>query len=71
MIEAWRVFPALTGVERTAFQAVNWGGTAEVIRSLEGFGWLIFLSIKRDCKCSVRFMGQKSELEGFRIAVAA
>ncbi|ERI96493.1 hypothetical protein HMPREF1547_01280 [Blautia sp. KLE 1732] len=37
----------------------------------EGFGWLIFLSIKRDCKCSVRFMGQKSELEGFRIAVAA
>lgn len=34
MIEAWRVFPALTGVERTAFQAVNWGGTAEVIRSL-------------------------------------
>ena len=34
VIEAWRVFPALTGVERTAFQAVNWGGTAEVIRSL-------------------------------------
>ena len=31
VIEAWRV---LTGVERTAFQAVNWGGTAEVIRSL-------------------------------------
>ncbi|CBL21289.1 hypothetical protein CK1_35460 [Ruminococcus sp. SR1/5] len=30
-----------------------------------------FLSVKRDCKCSVRFMGQKSELEGFRIAVAA
>lgn len=36
MIEAWRVFPALTGVERTAFLAVNWGGTAEVIRSLVG-----------------------------------
>ena len=34
VIEAWRVFPALTGVERTACQAVNWGGTAEVIRSL-------------------------------------
>ena len=72
MIEAWRVFPALTGVERTAFQAVNWGGTAEVIRSLvEGSGGLIFLSEKRDCVFSVRFMGQKSELEGFRIAVAA
>ena len=72
MIEAWRVFPALTGVERTAFQAVNWGGTAEVILApCEGFGGLIFLSVKRDCKYSVRFMGQKSELEGFRIAVAA
>ena len=34
VIEAWRVFPALTGIERTAFSAVNWGGTAEVIRSL-------------------------------------
>ena len=71
MIEAWRVFPALTGVERTAFQAVNWGGTAEVIRSLvrdlDGY----FFVHKRDCKCSVRLMGQKSELEGFRIAVAA
>ena len=66
MIEAWRVFPALTGVERTAFQAVNWGGTAEVIRSL-----VRDLAVKRDCKCSVRFMGHKSELEGFRIAVAA
>lgn len=72
MIEAWRVFPALTGVERTAFQAVNWGGTAEVIRSLvRDLDGLFFLSVKRDCKYSVRFMGQKSELEGFRIAVAA
>ena len=72
MIEAWRVFPALTGVERTAFLAVNWGGTAEVIRSLVGDPeGLFFLSVKQDCKCSVRFMGQKSELEGFRIAVAA
>ena len=34
VIEAWRVFPALTGIERAAFSAVNWGGTAEVIRSL-------------------------------------
>lgn len=71
MIEAWRVFPALTGVERTAFQAVNWGGTAEVIRSLVRIWMAYFLSVKRDCKYSVRFMGQKSELEGFRIAVAA
>lgn len=72
MIEAWRVFPALTGVERTAFQAVNWGGTAEVIRSLvRDLEGLFFLSVKRDCKRSIRFMGQKSELEGFRIAVAA
>ena len=71
MIEAWRVFPALTGVERTAFQAVNWGGTAEVIRSLVRDLDGLFFVRKRDCKCSVRFMGQKSELEGFRIAVAA
>ena len=34
VIEAWHVFPALTGIERAAFSAVNWGGTAEVIRSL-------------------------------------
>lgn len=60
MIEAWRVFPALTGVERAAFLAVNWGGTAEVIRSLvQGFGRLIFLSVKWDCDHSVRFMGLK------------
>lgn len=72
MIEAWRVFPALTGVERAAFLAVNWGGTAEVIRSLvQGFGGLIFLSVKRDCNIGVRFMGQESRPEGFRIAVAA
>ena len=72
MIEAWRVFPALTGVERAAFLAVNWGGTAEVIRSLvQGFGGLIFLSVKRDCNIGVRFMGQESRPGGFRIAVAA
>ena len=64
MIEAWRVFPALTGVERTAFQAVNWGGTAEVIRSL-------VRDLDGLCKYRVRFIGQKSKLEGFRIAVAA
>lgn len=60
MIEARRVFPALTGVERAAFMAVNWGGTAEVIRSLvQGFGGLIFLSVKWDCDHSIRFMGLK------------